>query len=368
MANEHEHIPVFYRKYRPQTFKDVVGQDHIVRVLENALTRGKIAHAYLFSGPRGTGKTTVARILASELKCAPEDIFEIDAASSRGIDDARELREAVRFLPLRSSKKVYIIDEVHMLTKEAFNALLKTLEEPPEHVVFILATTEPEKVLDTIISRTQHFSFHKIPIPLIVNEIKRISDIEKMLIEEDALKLIAFFADGALRDAENILFQMHSLGKNKITENDARMILGAPPEKETKNLLISALKRDLSAALKLLDTLLNEGADPAMLAKLLLRTLRALYILAVDSKGDTLIKDEFSSAEIQEFRALLSDLQTTTLPELKKNENPHALQLELEKALTLILEVLRTPTDDFLPHLPLELALIKIAMSAKKQE
>src|SRR3989338_8420740 len=209
---------VYYRKYRPKAFSEAVGQEAAVKILQNAISKKKLAHAYLFSGPRGTGKTTVARILAREAGCAEEDVIEIDAASSRGIDEARELREAVRVLPLRSPYKVYIIDEVHMLTKEAFNALLKTLEEPPEHAIFILATTELHKVLDTIVSRTQHFEFHKISIPDIISELKKICREENIKIEDDAMKLIAFFSDGALRDAESILFQISTLGEKNIKE------------------------------------------------------------------------------------------------------------------------------------------------------
>ncbi|TSD02465.1 MAG: DNA polymerase III subunit gamma/tau [Parcubacteria group bacterium Athens0714_24] len=156
-------MAVLYRKYRPKNFDEVLGQDHIVGILKNAVKLGRISHAYLFSGPRGTGKTSVARILAKEAGCSEMDLIEIDAASSRGIDEIRSLREAVNFVPLQGKIKVYIIDEVHMLTKEAFNALLKTLEEPPSHVIFILATTELEKVPETIVSRCQSFSFYKIP-------------------------------------------------------------------------------------------------------------------------------------------------------------------------------------------------------------
>src|SRR3989344_2055770 len=173
LAEKNNMSQVFYRKYRPQSFEDVAGQENTVKILKNAVAKKRIAHAYLFSGPRGTGKTTVARILAREAGSAEEDIIEIDAASSRGIDEARALREAVRMVPFRSQYKTYIIDEVHMLTKESFNALLKTLEEPPEHAIFILATTELAKVPDTIVSRTQHFQFNKIAIPDIVGELKK---------------------------------------------------------------------------------------------------------------------------------------------------------------------------------------------------
>src|SRR3989338_6675726 len=191
---------VFYRKYRPQKFEEVIGQEHIVGILKNALKEKRLAHAYLFSGPRGTGKTTIARILAREAGCFEEDIIEIDAASQRGIDEARALREAVHILPLRSPYKVYIIDEVHMLTKEAFNALLKTLEEPPKHAIFILATTETEKVPDTVASRTQRFEFTKIGLADIIKELGIITKAEGIKAEDKALKLIAFFAEGSLRD------------------------------------------------------------------------------------------------------------------------------------------------------------------------
>src|SRR3989344_864463 len=229
-----------YRKYRPQDFGEIVGQKSVVEVLRASILKNRIAHAYLFSGPAGTGKTTVARIFARAANCledSPEkrpcnkceickeffsgvglDLIEIDAASSRGVDEIRSLREGIRSLPFRAKYKVYIIDEVHMLTKEAFNALLKTLEEPPAHVIFILATTELEKVLDTIISRTQHFEFRKIAIPDIVRELKKIATAEKITIDDDALKLIAFFAEGSLRDAENILFQMAGLGQKSVKE------------------------------------------------------------------------------------------------------------------------------------------------------
>src|SRR3990167_9984640 len=166
---------VFYRKYRPQKFDEIIGQENTVKILKNAIKENRLAHAYLFAGPRGTGKTTIARILAREAGCAEEDIVEIDAASSRGIDEARALREAVHILPLRSRYKIYIIDEVHMLTKEAFNALLKTLEEPPKHTIFILATTELAKVPDTVASRTQRFESTKIGLADIIKELRIIT-------------------------------------------------------------------------------------------------------------------------------------------------------------------------------------------------
>ncbi len=352
MAHPAENQTVFARKYRPQSFKEIVGQEHIVRVLEAAIVKKRVAHAYLFAGPRGTGKTTMARILAHELGSQPEDIIEIDAASSRGIDEARALRDAVRFLPMRSPKKVYIIDEVHMLTKEAFNALLKTLEEPPEHAIFILATTEFDKVLDTIVSRTQHFAFHKIAIPDIVGELRRIARAEKFEAEDDALKLIAFMADGSLRDAENMLLQVQSSGTKSIAENDVRLMLGAPPEKSTNAIMVSVLKKEIAPMLKEFDAVLHEGTDPQMLGKLLLRNVRALYFLALDKETEQMLLQEFSADEIKAFRGLLASMPSET------NSTPVQ---SLERAVSLLLNALRTPTDDFLPQLPLELALIKIA-------
>lgn len=343
---------VFARKYRPQTFKEVLGQDHIVRILENAVSKNRVSHAYLFSGPRGTGKTTVARILAREIGCEPEDIVEIDAASSRGIDEARALREAAQFLPMRSPKKVYIIDEVHMLTKEAFNALLKTLEEPPEHVVFILATTELAKVIDTIVSRTQQFSFHKISIPDIVRELKRIAAAEKLKIEDDALKLIAFLADGSLRDAENMLLQIQSVGKDMIKEDDVRLMLGAPPEESTNIIMQHSIKGEAATMLGEFDVVLKQGIDPQMLAKLLLRNFRALYFLGLDKNTDKMLLQEFSQEEINNFNKILESLPAS--------EKISKIQF-LENAVSYLLNAVRTPLDDFLPQLPLELALIKIA-------
>src|SRR3989344_7095124 len=194
-----------YRKYRPQSFKEVLGQDHVVKVLEGALKQGNIAHAYLFAGSRGTGKTSVARILAKEAGCTDKDLYEIDAASNRGIDDIRELREGVNVLPFESRYKVYVIDEVHMLTKEAFNALLKTLEEPPPHVLFMLATTEIDKLPETIISRCKVFQFKKPGLDELRQVITTASKKEGRQLEPLATDLIALLGDGSYRDALGVL-------------------------------------------------------------------------------------------------------------------------------------------------------------------
>ena len=238
---------VIARKWRPQTFDDLVGQDHVVRTLQNAITRNRIAHAYLFVGPRGTGKTSMARIFAKALNCTggpkadfdPEDpickaiaegscldVIEIDGASNNGVEQVRELRDTVRYAPAHGRFKVYIIDEVHMLSAAAFNALLKTLEEPPAHVKFVFATTDVQKVLPTIISRCQRFDLKPISIELIVARLKKIADAEKITVSEGALASIARMADGGMRDAQSIFDQMISFCGNDVSEADVLDVYG----------------------------------------------------------------------------------------------------------------------------------------------
>lgn len=294
-----------YRKWRSQTFAEVVGQEHVTRTLRNALAKKQIAHAYLFAGPRGTGKTSTARILAKALNCqngpTPEpcqtcpncqaikegnslDVLEIDAASNRGIDEIRELRERVRFAPIQSNFKVYIIDEAHMLTTEASNALLKTLEEPPEHVIFVLCTTEPNKLPPTILSRCQRFDFRRIPYPVLSQRLRQIIDAEGATIEEEALDILVSSSSGSLRDGESILEQLLSYCDGRITTQAVRELLGLTGEEWLENLTISLLDGDFRSIFNQLESIYSQGNDPRTIARDLLQFLRELLAISVGSE------------------------------------------------------------------------------------
>ncbi|HSX53430.1 MAG TPA: DNA polymerase III subunit gamma/tau [Patescibacteria group bacterium] len=269
-----------YRKYRSKTLGEVVGQEHITSTLQSALKSGKISHAYLFTGPRGTGKTSVARILAHEVNGLPYtdesihlDIIEIDAASNRRIDEIRDLRDKVHISPTSAKYKVYIIDEVHMLTKEAFNALLKTLEEPPAHVIFILATTEAHKLPDTIISRTQRYSFKPIKTKNITSHLKQIAQKEKINIDVEALELIALHSDGGLRDSISLLDQAGSRG-SEVTLASVQQLLGIAPSEAINELLAALASGSPKQLLDILASLHTQGLQAGQLAKQLGQTLR----------------------------------------------------------------------------------------------
>lgn len=273
-----------YRKYRSRSLDEVLGQDHVTNILRRALEQGKIAHAYLLTGPRGVGKTSVARILAHEINQLPYDedashldIIEIDAASNNGVDDIRALREKAQVAPVSAPKKIYIIDEVHMLSKPAFNALLKTLEEPPAHVVFILATTDADKLPATILSRVQQFFFRPISVDIMARQLMAIAEKEGFTIEKDAARLIAERSRGGFRDGISMLDQLSALASadKPLSASDVAQYLGLSATETLENLLELYQQRDASGALSVLGELEKAGTDPVVLSRQLLSLLRA---------------------------------------------------------------------------------------------
>jgi len=316
---------VIARKYRPQRFADVVGQEHVTQTLANAIAQQRIAHAYLFCGPRGTGKTTIARIFAKCLNCTDGpridfndadmrvqeitegralDVMEIDGASNNGVEQVRELRETCKYSPANSKFKIYIIDEVHMLSTAAFNALLKTLEEPPAHVKFMFATTDPEKVLPTILSRCQRFDLRRIPSALITKHLAEIAGKEKVTIDAAALHAIARGADGGMRDAESTLDQLISFCGDQIEEADVLSMFGLAAQNQILKLSAAVLAGEVSVTLTQLDELARGGKDLGRLLGDLLNHFRNLLIFQV-SKGDLNLL-EVSEAEVAALKAQAS--------------------------------------------------------------
>lgn len=276
-----------YRKYRSKTLDEIVGQSHVTDILTQAIKQGRISHAYLLTGPRGTGKTSIARILAYEINKLPYDenatnldIIEIDAASNNGVEDVRDLREKVQIAPVSADKKIYIIDEVHMLSKAAFNALLKTLEEPPEHVVFILATTDVDKLPATIISRTQRFSFRSIGTSDAIKHLRFIADSEKIKVDDESLQLIAERGDGSFRDSISLLDQLASLADNErgITTELIEASIGLAPKKIVDDLLSTVEAHDIPGLVGLLDAAFDQGINGIVLSGQLTQRVRELVI------------------------------------------------------------------------------------------
>ena len=334
-----------YRKYRPSLFKEVKDQDHIVSVLEGAIAKDTIPHAILFSGTRGTCKTTLARIFAKEIGVSDIDLYEIDAASNRGIDDIRELREAVHTLPYESKRKAYIIDEVHMLTKEAFNALLKTLEEPPEHVVFILATTEEEKLLDTILSRCQVFRMHAPSREVLAKTVTDVAKKEGFTLEPAAADLIAIAADGSFRDALGVTQKVIMASGDTIGDADeVAGIIGAPKSEILAHLLQALHEKNAEGALTALSQAIDEHADMKLFMRLLLERVRAVMILRNAPNKEKELLTPFSETDQGQIKTLALEQQSPL--------NSHALV----QLLTAAERIGKTA----LPQLPLEMAIIDI--------
>lgn len=353
-----------YRRWRSRTFEEVLGQEHVTRTLRNALLGGRIAHAYLFAGPRGTGKTTMARLLAKAVNCLSEgnekpcnqcsicqainegrllDLIEIDAASNRGIDEIRALREKVGFRPNEARYKVYVIDESHQLTNEAFNALLKTLEEPPPHVIFVLATTEPHKIPATILSRCQRFDFRRASLEDLRQKLHRICEAEGIAIEETALELIARSAAGSFRDAESLLDQLASYGDDKITLAQVQAVLGTVSSQAVGKLVDHLVKRDVAGGLDLINRVVDDGIDPRQLNRELVEYLRGLLLIKAGNGANLL---NVTAEVLAEMENQARQLSTQTL--LRMVRLFHQASLDLKASLQ--------------PQLPLELAFIEATL------
>jgi len=361
-----------YRKYRPQKFSDLIGQGHIVQTLSNAIKHDHIGHAYIFTGPRGTGKTSMARLFAKAVNC-PEakdgepclkcaicqniaegkslDIFEIDAASNTGVENIRELRETVKLPPSQAKFKVYIIDEVHMLSIGAFNALLKTLEEPPAHVIFILATTEIHKVPETIISRCQKFDFTRISLENIIRKLSKIAKQEGVEIEKAALEAIAISSEGGMRDAESLLGQIISLEDKKITAKEVEDLLGTAKHESIENFTEALLEKNALQALFLINNLSDNGFDLEIFHKSVLNYLRQLLLVSIDESLAKNFSFELTSEQTVKLSTLVKKTQTIDI--LKILANLSELQGKIKSS--------------FIPQLPLEIAVVEITKNISKK-
>lgn len=337
------HHVSLYRKYRPATFTDVVGQDHVVSVLKESIAKGTISHAYLFHGSRGTGKTSVARLFAKAIGTTANDIYEIDAASNNGVDEIRELSEAVNTVPLESKYKVYILDEVHMLSKAAFNAFLKTLEEPPRHVIFILATTEMEKLPDTIISRCEVYHFKKPTTDTLKTVVLDVAKKEGATIEPAAAELVALLGDGSFRDTLSTLQKVVSNATGSksatISLQEVEDITGAPKATLVLAFVSGLLLKDGERALKALNDAGKENVDMKVFAKLSMTRLRYLLMRSISESDAKVLKDDLSAEDVE------------ALGEISKKVSGQ----DIAKALKEMLLIYQSIGKTHVPSLPLEL-------------
>jgi DNA polymerase III subunit gamma/tau len=334
-----------YRKYRPDTFSDVIGQDHIVTAISGALDAGKVSHAYLLCGPRGTGKTTIARIIARELGSSVNDIYEMDAASNRGIDDVRAIRDGVRTLPFDSKYKIYILDEVHMFTKDAWNALLKTIEEPPAHVIFILATTELEKVPETIISRCQTFIFKKPTEAVLSGVVTNVAKKEGYTLGDGGAELIALLSGGAFRDALGTLQKVLSFSTTKkISLEDIEKVTGAP-QSTLVDMYLDALKEnDIDKGYSAVRIASEQNIDMDVYLKMILAKLRYALMLRYAPASKKMLTETLAKDDIEYLENLVKD-------------KPEHIS---SAALIILLDSYQMLHSAVITELPLEIALVRI--------
>ena len=340
------HDLALYRKYRPKSFSEVLGQDHIVKVLESSIETNKVSHAYLFVGSRGTGKTSVARIFATSIGVSVNDLYEIDAASNRGIEDIKLLRDGVRVLPFDSKYKVYIIDEVHMLSKDAWGALLKTLEEPPAHVIFILATTELHKVPETIISRCQVFTFKKASDALCRKMLLGVGKKEGFELDAGSAELLAILADGSFRDALGELQKVLNFAKGKkIKREDVEKITGAPKTTLVNDFISAIAMKDLEKGIVTIRKAAEENLDMKLYFKLIIQKFRVTIILRYAPKLEKEMTGDLGEEDLEFLKTLV------------KNDKDGMLR---SSTLAILLSAFQNIDSAFIPELPLELALVKI--------
>src|SRR6267143_922214 len=359
--------PALYRRYRPQTFSAIVGQEHVTRTLRNAIASGQVAHAYLLSGVRGTGKTSIARLIAKAVNCPNAkdgepcdrcetcvairegrflDLIEIDAASNRGIDEMRDLRDKVRFAPSMGQYKVYVMDEAHQLTTEAFNALLKTLEEPPPHAIFVLATTESQRIPATIVSRTQRFDLRRIPHKGVVAQLAKIVEQENLRAEAPALEVIARHAQGSLRDAESMLDMVIAFADGPITLKEVDELLGSSDWEETSSLFDALAANDGAKGVELIGRLVDDGRDLRLFVRRAIEHARALVFTRATGNPPETVSEQMAT----KLRAQAQGLSLDQLAKMAKR------LVETEQHLR---------TSEGTP-LPLELAILDLVTSSEK--